>query len=513
METKNGRAVLLTKGGEFVNIKNKGYSAGDKINITSNTGRLCAMAASLLVVCAGIGSYFVPAGYVSVDINPSLMMTLNPYNRVIDVQTFNDDARILLSRTDIKGRGAEESVEMLIKASEEIGYINDNNRDVILEVVPGMIKPDMERIHHPNIELTNETADRETLRMAQNIGVSMAKVKAIEEYTEKNGGDIRSNAVKFNDKSAKEMRTIMLDSGHLPNNKMHEIPPQSSAPKEFKDAPKPQTQIKPPHNTNIFPVIEQRSEKPIHDNKPPENDYRPSENVHTQTENNIPQPPPVLNNPPVLNTEPVNNPIKTEQNPQGDKILPNKEINEPVKKEKPQSDSLDRNKPNHGDSGNAEKQPKTTEKKPDDAENKFKEDLTNNSDTDKKPDKSDIPSNNLQINPSEPDTPKNDNNSQNYPQMPEKKPDHSVNQGNPQPSKPKAENNTPPKAESKPQESVPKNNNVLQTGAQSPSKSNHEDNSPQNKQPPQSEPKPQNDSGNNKANESIGGHDEHREMS
>ena len=342
METKNGRAVLLTKGGGFVNIKDKGYSIGDKVNITTNMGPLCAMAASLFIVCAGIGSYFVPAGYVSVDINPSLMMTLNPYNRVIDIQTFNDDARILLSKTDIKGRGAEESVEMLIKASEEIGYINDNNRDVILEVVPGMIRPDMERINHPNIEITNETADRETLRMSQNIGVSMAKVKAIEEYTEKNGGDIRSNAVKFNDKSAKEMRAIMRGDSYLPDIKPPEIPPPNPMPKEY--APKPPRpqingvrDIKPHYNINssTTPVIEQRSEKTIPDNQPPKNDYRPPENALTQTENKIPPLPPVLNEPQIWNIEPINNPIKIDEKPQDDNILPNKAINKPMHEVQP----------------------------------------------------------------------------------------------------------------------------------------------------------------------------------
>lgn len=239
METKNGRAVLLTKGGGFMNIRDKGYSIGDKVNITPNTGRLCATAASIIVVCAGIGSHFVPAGYVSVDINPSLMLTLNPYNRVINVQSFNDDARVLLSRTDIDGKSAEKSVEMLIKASEEIGYINDDNRDVLLEVVPGMIKPNMEKIQHNNIELTNEIADREILRISQDIGVSIAKAKAIEEYTEKNGGDIHSNAVKFNNKSAKEMRDIISDNSHLSDKKTPKTPLKERKDENISETPKP----------------------------------------------------------------------------------------------------------------------------------------------------------------------------------------------------------------------------------------------------------------------------------
>ena len=330
METKNGRAVLLTKGGEFVNVKNKGYSVGDKVNITSNTGRLCAIAASFVIVCAGIGSYFVPAGYVSVDINPSLMMTLNPYNRVIAVETFNDDARTLLSKTDIKGKSAEQSVEMLIKASEEIGYINDNNRDVILEVVPGIIKPNMEKIQHVNIELTNELADRETLRRAQDIGVSMAKVKAIEEYTEKNGGDILSNAAKFNDKSAKEMRAIMRDNGHLSDKKEPEASAQERKAEDIAETPKPQQ------------------------NK--HQDYKPTKNTSVRAENKTPQTSPVLNKPPIWDIENIH----TDNTPT---------VNQPhVKEEKPKEEAFEQNKPNRGDSGSTEKLPQTPEKKPDSTE-------------------------------------------------------------------------------------------------------------------------------------------------
>lgn len=472
METKNGRAVLLTKDGNFVDIKNKGYQVGDKVNITPNTGRLCAMAASLLVMCAGIGSYFVPAGYVSVDINPSLMMTLNPYNRVIDIQTFNDDARILLNRTDIKGKGAEESIEMLIRASEEIGYINDNNRDVILEIVPGMIKPDMGRIRHGNIELTNEMADRETLRMAQNIGVSMAKVKAIEEYTEKNGGDIRSNAAKFNDKSAKEVRAIMRD-GHLPDKKPPEIPIQNPIPAPR--PPKPQisgaSNVKPSYSikTDVFSVIEQKNEKNISDNRPLQNDYRPPENIPFSMEHL----------PPIPNEMPRSELVPIDNHMQDNNVPPKKTINKPEQEFQPihtEPKPQDRRQPdgggNHefskpaepvheGDVPPVNKQPSEDEKMQDvgTEQNESKkednnseiseknpndetEDLTDNPQTEKQPDISEPAADKPQNNPSEP---KFDEPPQNNTQPGEPRHEDTPSQNNPQMSKPR--DDAPPHGE------------------------------------------------------------------
>lgn len=477
METKNGRAVLLTKGGEFVNIKNKGYSIGDKVNITSNTGRLCAMAASLVIVCAGIGSYLVPTGYVSVDINPSLMMTLNMYNRVIDVTSFNDDARVLLNKTDIKGKSAEKSVEMLIKASEEIGYINDNNREVILEVVSVIRKPDMDDITHKDIEITNEIADRETLRIAQDIGVSIAKAKAIEEYTEKSGGDMRSNAAKFNDKSVREIRNIMLDNGNLPDKKPADAPrPQKS--ENISKPPKPQ-------NNNLYPISEPKREDnmpPV--NQPPKKEYRLPENISVHGEDKPQEILPELNEPPHLDIS---------QKPWNDSIVQSKPqpIGEPVW-EKPPVDSQPmqtEQKPQNNASNHGDRKPQHGASKPNEPADEDNEptqsdeqspDITIPSDNqptaEQKPDIHEQSDDTPHDNPPVPDEP------QHRPDVGQERPIHK-----PQPNEPKQENNTPP-----------------QTDILPPNEPKREDGF--------SHPKPQDGGGNNMANEGMGGHNENREM-
>lgn len=486
METKNGRAVLLTSGGEFVNIKNKGYSIGDKVNITSNTGRLCAMAASLVIVCAGIGSYFVPTGYVSVDINPSLMMTLNMYNRVIDVTSFNDDARVLLNKTDIKGKSAEKSLEMLINASEEIGYINDNNRDVILEVVPVIRKPDMDDITHKDVEITNEIADRETLRIAQDIGVSIAKAKAIEEYTEKSGGDMRSNAAKFNDKSVKEIRNIMLDNGNLSDKKPIDIPkPQKN--ENISKPPKPRENYKPQYsiNNNLFPISEPKREDNIPPaNQPPQNEYRLPENISVHGEDKPQEILPELNEPPHLDItqKPQDDSVvKSEPQPIGKPIQEPPIDSQPMQTEqRPQN-----NVSNHGD-----RKPQRGVSKPNEPADEDNEptqsdeqspDITIPSDNQPTAEqKSDIPEQSddkPHDNPTVPDEP------QRKPYEGQERPIHK-----PQPSEPKQENNTPP-----------------QTDIQPPNEPKREDGL-------RHEPKPQDGGGNNMANEGMGGHNENREM-
>ena len=120
VSVKGRYAVLLTKNSDFIKVKNKNYSVGDEVKIPQYKGQILAAAASFIVVCGGISSYFVPAKY-SEDINPSVMMTINIYNRVINTKPLNDDAEILLSNR-CKRYECVGQYGRTYKKSEEIGY-------------------------------------------------------------------------------------------------------------------------------------------------------------------------------------------------------------------------------------------------------------------------------------------------------------------------------------------------------------------------------------------------------
>lgn len=206
VSVKGRYAVLLTKNSDFIKVKNKNYSVGDKVKIPHYKGQILAAAASFIVVCGGISSYFVPAKYMSVDINPSVMMTINIYNRVINTKPLNDDAEILLSKTDVNGMSVSDSMDELIKKSEEIGYLNEHNKDVIVEVVDGIGKIKLPDKNYGDVEVIIENADKADLKNAKEMGVSIAKARAIAEYTKQNGGSIEENVHKLENQSVKEIR-------------------------------------------------------------------------------------------------------------------------------------------------------------------------------------------------------------------------------------------------------------------------------------------------------------------
>ena len=206
VSVKGRYAVLLTKNSDFIKVKNKNYSVGDKVKIPQYKGQILAAAASFIVVCGGISSYFVPAKYMSVDINPSVMMTINIYNRVINTKPLNDDAEILLSKTDVSGMSVSDSMDELIKKSEEIGYLNEHNKDVIVEVVDGIGKIKLPDKNYGDVEVIIESADKADLKNAKEMGISIAKARAIAEYTKRNGGNMEENADKLENQSVKEIR-------------------------------------------------------------------------------------------------------------------------------------------------------------------------------------------------------------------------------------------------------------------------------------------------------------------
>lgn len=218
MSVEGSKAVLLTQGGDFKQIRNKGYNIGDKVKVRANyAARIGSIAAALAVFAIGGGaSYFIPASYVSVDINPSFLMTLNIYDKVINIEPLNGEAQTVLKHTDIKGKNINDTVDMLINESKQKGYINDNGGEVIVSVVPSIKTPRIEdKNTKDNINLVIGEADKTEYDEAKDMGVSIAKAKAIEEYTDEFGGTVSSNADKLSGMTVKQIKTEIEDKKEL----------------------------------------------------------------------------------------------------------------------------------------------------------------------------------------------------------------------------------------------------------------------------------------------------------
>lgn len=137
--------IAITEKGDFIKVKRKlSVGIGDEIelkpqNATMVYRRLAAMAACLLVavfMTTGVYAYYTPCSYVSMDINPSVALTLNRFDRVISVDPLTDDAVKFIEDTkSLKNQEVNVAVTEIIKSASEKGYINSESESQVVVVV------------------------------------------------------------------------------------------------------------------------------------------------------------------------------------------------------------------------------------------------------------------------------------------------------------------------------------------------------------------------------------------
>lgn len=79
--------------------------------------------------CTGVAQK-APSGYVAIDINPSIELTSDANGNVATVKAANEDARILLAGTNLKGKSVKEAGKTIAALAEEMGYMEKSNHKV-----------------------------------------------------------------------------------------------------------------------------------------------------------------------------------------------------------------------------------------------------------------------------------------------------------------------------------------------------------------------------------------------
>ena len=68
----------------------------------------------LLVLLGGRWLYFTPTAAISIDINPSLELSVNRFDRVIGVTGFNEDGQALSGALDVKYKNYAQAIEQIL---------------------------------------------------------------------------------------------------------------------------------------------------------------------------------------------------------------------------------------------------------------------------------------------------------------------------------------------------------------------------------------------------------------
>jgi len=107
---------------------------------TARWARFAAAAAVIVFMTAGIfGAAAYRVNYavdsmISLDVNPSIQITVNQKERVLDVTPLNDDAAVVTGQMDFKGSSLDVTVNALIGSMLRNGYLSDAANSILVSV-------------------------------------------------------------------------------------------------------------------------------------------------------------------------------------------------------------------------------------------------------------------------------------------------------------------------------------------------------------------------------------------
>ena len=140
LEVKDGFAALLQDDGTVVKLRDRSFTPGDVVDIKEKAMRrkvglrAMAAAAAIFFMLTGAGAliYDTPAYYVSLDVNPSVMMEVNLFERVIGMEALNEDAKDLLKGLALKNKNIEDVISEIISRLEENGYFDEEGANILI---------------------------------------------------------------------------------------------------------------------------------------------------------------------------------------------------------------------------------------------------------------------------------------------------------------------------------------------------------------------------------------------
>lgn len=154
----------------------------------SNLPRLAAALACLVLMLAGLGGWQVwnaPVSYISIDVNPSIELALNRFDRVVGTTAYNDGAQVL-SGLAVRGLPYQEAINALFEDPAFRSYL-DGGAKVVFTVVSDSEAELRRGIQSGNMFLSCDSAyfraDTHCLKEAHENGLSVGKYRLYEELS------------------------------------------------------------------------------------------------------------------------------------------------------------------------------------------------------------------------------------------------------------------------------------------------------------------------------------------
>ncbi|WP_047979852.1 anti-sigma-I factor RsgI family protein [Ornithinibacillus contaminans] len=276
---------------DFTPIVKKQFSHVLKENML--TFRMAAIACVLVLLA--IPLYMVATedktyAYVDIDINPSIELEIEEDLKVSEIIPLNDDAAALLAKIDgLQGENLEKVIDIIVKASEENGYVNDGknvlvgvhyvngepNKNIsVLDIIDNHFLQSGTDWKVLTLEISSEireAAEKNKLSMNKVLAESIA---VQEDAVDKVSSDEKEILESFYSDKSKEKMAVEEEPKQKPKQKQDIKTPSTS-----KEKPKEKEQSKPSSSETKKTIPENKgktNEKPAteKDSKPKRNDWK-----------------------------------------------------------------------------------------------------------------------------------------------------------------------------------------------------------------------------------------------
>ncbi len=133
---------------------------------------------------------------IGIDVNPSLELSINSKNKVVSVNTNNEDGKKVLGDMDLKGSNVDVAVNAIFGSMVKNGYINENDNSVLISMVEGSYDVDKlannvySYLKNENLESSILTQNLDTTSydkdLSKKYNISVSRVKLIRSILNKN---------------------------------------------------------------------------------------------------------------------------------------------------------------------------------------------------------------------------------------------------------------------------------------------------------------------------------------
>lgn len=135
----NKKATLLQSDGAVVSARAiNTWQIGDVVPIAVQKNKMPKQWATLAACVAvfttislgAVQVYASPTALISMDVNPSIELDINRFNRVVGVRALNEAGEEVLENLNIQSNHYEDAIATLLKSEGSYGYLNDTSNVV-----------------------------------------------------------------------------------------------------------------------------------------------------------------------------------------------------------------------------------------------------------------------------------------------------------------------------------------------------------------------------------------------